>query len=61
MRSFIEYSRQQDNGRVDDDFQQTTCGRRMDQLEAGQTVMLALGQFARRTIDTIETFICRCE
>merc|ERR1712055_362860 len=59
VRSFIQYSRQLNEGRVADDFEQTNCGRQLDQLEAGQTVVLAPGQFARRMADTVETFSCQ--
>ena len=57
-RSYIEYSRKRDTSRASDDFEHMTCGRQMDQLEVGQTVMLTPGQFVRRTINTIETFSC---
>ena len=48
--SYIEYSRRQDNGRASNNFEHTACSRQMDQLEMGQTVMLARGQFARWTM-----------
>ena len=58
VRSYIEYNSQQNEGRAANDFKQTTCGRQLDQLETGQTIVLAPGQFAWRTVDTVETFLC---
>ena len=58
VRSYIAYTRKWSEGRANHDLEKTTCGRQMDQLETGQTIILAPGQFARRVVDTVETFSC---